>query len=116
MSTPDEREEADFVQEEEREDELLLERTQKKRKIRLCRRGRVKTETVLHVATDVWLLVCKNFFFSPHCVFRLMRASKQIWMLLRNNPQFWEQFYDRIMLFQVCFSQPVYSTTYVSLY
>ena len=80
------------------------EETKKKtgKKVRLCKRKRVSMETMQHVSEDTWILVCSQLFFSPHCVFRLMRASKRIWLALKDNIPWWETFYQRIVRYQVC--------------
>jgi len=72
-------------------------------KKRKTRRGKVATETLLTVSDDTWLLVCGLLYFSPHCVFRLMRASKSIWLALKDNEVFWNTFYKAIKKYQVAF-------------
>lgn len=67
---------------------------------RRCKRKKVAASTVTTVPMEVWLVVCKNVFFSPHMPFRLMMASKQIWLTLRDDKEWWKEFYVRVVKYQ----------------
>lgn len=71
-----------------------------KRQTRTTRRNKVSSVTVAAVSGDTWLLVCANLYFSPACVLKLMRTSKNIWLTLRDNPAWWKTFFDRVVLYQ----------------
>ena len=72
----------------------------KKRRIRACKRKAVTANTMRSLSEDTWLMVCAHFFFSPHCVFRLMKASKCIWLALKDNKLWWDAFFVRIQVYQ----------------
>lgn len=64
------------------------------------KRGRIQEQSIQRVNSDTWLTLCSYFFFSPHCVFRLMKACKRIRQALLNYPLWWELFYRRIVAYQ----------------
>ena len=67
---------------------------------RRCRRNKVTPGTMMTVPMEVWMIVCKNVFFSPHMPFRLMMANKHIWKTLRDDKKWWKEFYDRVVQYQ----------------
>ena len=73
---------------------------QNKRQKRTVQRHVATTRTVSAVCGDTWLVVCANLFFSPANVFKLMRTSKTIWLALKDNPIWWQTFYQRVVLYQ----------------
>jgi hypothetical protein len=70
------------------------------RKSRQIRRHTVSAQTISTISGDTWLLVCSNLFFSPASVLKLMQTSKTIWLALKNDPAWWQRFFDRVILYQ----------------
>ncbi len=68
--------------------------------MRSVRRKTVSSETVSSICSDTWLIVCSNLYFSPQCVLKLMKTSKTIWLALKDNPMWWQFFYNRVVLYQ----------------
>ena len=80
--------------------EVVPQEMEPQRKSRVIRRHTVSAQTINAISGDTWLLVCSNLFFSPACVLKLMQTSKTIWLALKNNPAWWQTFFDRVMLYQ----------------
>ena len=77
---------------------------------RRCRRGTVVGKTSERVHAETWLTICQNLFFSPHTVFRLMLANKDLYQLLSSPAcvEWWEKFYQRIQAYQQCLEHSNY--------
>jgi hypothetical protein len=69
---------------------------------RCVKRLKVQHGTMASFKEDIWMVVCSHLFFSPHRIFRMMCASKGIWLALRNNPVWWEALYERVRRSQEC--------------
>lgn len=82
----------------------------RKRARRACPRRRATSDTSQRVTSDVWMIVCRNAFFSPHTVFRLMMACKELWLALRapESREWWDRFLARIVAYQQCLSHSNY--------
>jgi hypothetical protein len=88
---------------------------QHKRQKRTVHRHVATTRTVSAVSGDTWLVVCANLFFSPANVFKLMRTSKTIWQALKDNPVWWQAFYQRVVLYQSVLGSSVRLSTLLQL-
>jgi hypothetical protein len=51
------------------------------------------------------MLICGQLYSSPHAVFRLMRASKQLHVELRRKTGWWDAFYAQVMRYQASLPQ-----------
>ena len=62
------------------------------------RRRYVSSSTVSHIGADIWLMICSHLEQSPQAVFRLLVASKPVFLAPSN--QWWSEFYSRVVRYQ----------------
>jgi hypothetical protein len=86
-----------------------------KRLKRIVHRQIVSSNTVSTVNGDTWLLICSNLYFSPSTVLKLMHTSKTIWLALKDNPVWWQAFYNRVILYQSMLNRSGYLLSLVDM-
>ena len=62
------------------------------------RRLRVSSSTVSRIGTDIWLMICLHLDHSPQAVFRLLVASRPLF--LAPSDEWWSEFYSRVVTYQ----------------
>ena len=62
------------------------------------KRRRVSPSTISRVGTDLWLIICSHLERSPQAVFRLLVASRSLFLAPTN--EWWTEFYGKVVTYQ----------------